>query len=118
MSKRERQWETGAQGEATPPALITEAEAVAIVGKRVLVGLTYVDADQNPLRLVQHHGVIVRANRKEGIVMKLKNGDEFALPPVFQYLKQAPPGEYRLRSTGEIVMDPDFTVTFTVNQQH
>jgi len=36
------------------------------------------------------------------------------LPPEPEAYEPAPPGEYRLRSTGEVVVDPDYLTTWTV----
>ncbi len=40
--------------------------------------------------------------------------EPFTLPPVEEAFEPAPPGEYRLRTTGEVVVDPDFTTSWTV----
>jgi len=38
------------------------------------------------------------------------------LPPDLRAFQDAPPGEYRLRSTGEVVVDPDFISSWTINR--
>ena len=88
------------------------------VGKRVLIGMTYLDYDETLIDREQLHGVIVRAD-DEVIAVKLADTDEeFALPPDLTALEEAPKGEYRLHSTGEIVVDPDFLVSYTVIKPH
>ncbi|MFX0060574.1 MAG: hypothetical protein ACFFC7_00125 [Candidatus Hermodarchaeota archaeon] len=37
-----------------------------------------------------------------------------SLPPDLSAFQKAEPGDYRLRSTGEVVINPDFTVLWTV----
>jgi hypothetical protein len=50
-----------------------------------------------------------------GIAVELSDsGDVFWLPPEPSALNHAPPGEYRFRSTGEVVVDPDLMTTWTV----
>jgi hypothetical protein len=44
-----------------------------------------------------------------------KEGELFWLPPDIRAFQDAQPGEYRLRSTGEIVVDPDFITNWTIN---
>jgi len=106
--------------ESRPPSepnLISESEAAALVGKHVVVGLTFVDADQKPVRLTQLHGHVVRVNLNEGIVLKKADGEEFKLPPTLDGFEKAPEDKVcRLRSTGEVVEDPDYLVSYTVNQ--
>jgi len=46
-----------------------------------------------------------------------RTGEEYNLPPDTRSFRRAGPGEYRLRSTGETVIDPDFTVTFSIRKQ-
>src|SRR5438552_2028901 len=74
------------------------------IGKHLLVGLTYVDHNDEVTRQVQLHGTITRIT-DEGIFINQANAEEeFSLPPDVESLKPARPGEYRLRSTGEVVV--------------
>jgi len=90
-----------------------------LVGKTILVGVTTQDFRGNVLYQEQVHGRIDVADPKRGLVIELHGagaGRKYALPPDLRSLEDAPPGEYRLRSTGEIVRDPDFLVTWIVTQ--
>lgn len=85
------------------------------IGKHLLLGLTYVDCEGAVTEQVQMHGVIARIDDK-GIFVDRADGDgEFSLPPDVASLTPAAPGEYRLRSTGEVVVDPDFVSSWTIN---
>lgn len=89
--------------------------ADSLVGKRVLVGITTVDRDDRPTGQRQFHGVIVRIDPRQGVVVAVHGtGDEVCLPPDLGSYHVAAPGHYRLRSTGEVVVDPDLTCTWTV----
>lgn len=91
--------------------------AASFIGKYILVGMTYLDHDENLVGQKQFHGHIVRINEREGIVVKLgDSGDEYKLPPDLDSLQPAPEGEYRLRSTGEVIVDPDLLTTWTINK--
>ena len=93
--------------------------AVEMVGKYVLVGLTYVDPQQNVLEQKQVHGTIIRADETKGFAVKLRGPDEgetFWLPPDLRSFQDAKPGEYRLRSTGEVVVNPDLLSTWTIDR--
>jgi hypothetical protein len=110
--------------EKTPPPedesdLISESQAAALIGKHVVVGLTFVDADQKPIRLTQLHGYVVKVNRREGIMLKQADGSEYELPPTLEGFQKVPKGSScTLRSTGELVGDVDYLVSYTVNQYH
>lgn len=84
-----------------------------LLGKVILVGLTYYTHDKQFVEQKQYHGTVIRADEK-GIVIRKSNGEEASLPPDLRSTKPAPPGEYRERSTGEIVENPDFLTTWNV----
>jgi hypothetical protein len=90
-------------------------DLVRFLGKSLLVGITRCDMSGNPVSQEQFHGTIKRISRQEGLVLLLAGTDtERSLPPEVSLLETANPGEYRLRTTGEVVMNPDFTATWSV----
>ena len=91
--------------------------AASFIGKHLLIGMTYLDSEDNLIEQKQFHGKIVRINECEGIVIQLSNSsEEYMLPPDLDSLRAAPKGEYRLRSTGEVVVDPDLLTTWTTKK--
>lgn len=95
------------------------ARALSLVAKRVLIGITYCDQDDNFLEQKQLHGTIIEADAKKGFAVRLegqREGEVYWLPPDLRAFEPAKPGEYRLRSTGEVVVDPDFISTWIVNR--
>jgi hypothetical protein len=97
------------------------ALAQTLPGQLVLVGLVYFETDaENPVEQQQLFGRVVAADERKGIRLSLESrrtGEEFNLPPDTRSFQRAGSGEYRLRSTGETVMNPDFTVTFSIRRQ-
>jgi hypothetical protein len=92
-----------------------EEEAQTLIGKHLLVGLTHRNHEDEVTRYEQIHGIVVRANRREGIVLRLHGStEERTLPPDLSRLEEAGPGTYRLKTTGEVVVDPDYLATWTV----
>ena len=89
-----------------------QALANSYIGKHLLVGVTYLDHNEQLLKKEQFHGCIVRINE---LVIRLHDSEhEFRLPPQLESLKAAAAGEYRLRATGEVVVNPDLVATWTV----
>jgi hypothetical protein len=89
--------------------------AAELPGKTVLVGITYTKADGTNTD-DQFFGEIVSAT-PNGILLSLRGertGQEWNMPPMLDGLRPANPGNYRLKSTGEEVVDPDFTMVWTV----
>lgn len=95
-------------------SILDESKARDYIGKTVLIGVTYLDHEERQTGQQQWYGVISEISNARGIVVKLKNNSSnFVLPPDVSALRPAKPGEYRLRTTGEIVTDPDFLTTWT-----
>lgn len=104
--------------EAQGPPPFWEEKAEQMTGQRVLVGVTYLDESGEVIEQVQFHGVIEAANLQQGIgVRRHDSGEVQWLPPDLRPFHPAEPGEYRLRSTGEVVVDPDFLATWTVTRR-
>jgi hypothetical protein len=83
-----------------------------LVGKRVLIGITFTGSVRET---TQRHGTIVETDEDRGVAIELADeGEVFWLPPDVRAFRPARPGNYRLRSTGEIVVDPDLTTTWTI----
>ena len=89
--------------------------AAELIGAHVLVGLTRMDHGGNAVSQTQFHGKVTKADSKRGVTVVDAAGVEHMLPPYRAAYVVAEPGEYRLRSTGEIVVDPDYTCTWTVH---
>ena len=82
------------------------------VGHTALVGITYLNADGSEREKLQVHGTITRIDDRGWLVLRRPGGrGELAIPP---RLDPAKLGEYRLRSTGEIVVNPDFVGVYSV----
>ena len=96
-----------------PPAL-DETLAKQVLGKRVLIGITYVNSSGEIIEQRQMHGVIETVTSEDGVPIRLSDGALFRLPPDLRGLERAAPGIYRLRSTGEEVENPDYLWTWTV----
>jgi hypothetical protein len=82
------------------------------IGKRVLVGITNESREGKLVGQRQFVGVLTSVDAVKGLTLTLSSGETYNLPPDLTTLEEAPPGEYRLRSTGEIVVDPDYTCTW------
>jgi hypothetical protein len=94
---------------------LSEDEATALLGSHVLVGLTYLRPDGETAHMLQFHGTVESVGDDVIEVRRADTGEIFTLPPAPDAFAPAPPGDYRLRSTGEVVVDPDFTCTMTVH---
>lgn len=83
-----------------------------LLGKVLLVGITYYTHDKQFIEQKQFWGTVISSNH-DGISIRQSDGSIYLLPPDLSSTQKAPPGEYRLRSTGEIIMDPDFCATWS-----
>ncbi|MGD2040606.1 MAG: hypothetical protein PVH11_07250 [Anaerolineae bacterium] len=89
-----------------------------LVGKTILAGVReYELLDDGTRTLVkqsQMYGESIRVSLAEGIVIKLKDGSEHKLPPDISMVQYAPPGEYTLHSTGEVIVNPDLMTSWSL----
>lgn len=82
------------------------------IGKILLIGLTYLDANGKVERLTQVAGTIVEASDLT-IAIDIGKEEPFTLPPDYKALIPAKPGIYCLK-TGEEIHNPDFTTVWTI----
>ena len=97
-------------------AVWDEEIARQLVGSLMLVGITYIEHDGD--RHEQVFGEVVSADPKSGVVLRLagnRSGEMFRLPPDLRGVSQGTAQTYRLKSTGEIIVDPDFVATWIVH---
>jgi hypothetical protein len=88
------------------------------VGKSILIGITHFDHTGNEISREQMYGVVEAAS-PDGIGIALRgtrSGESWVMPPVLESISPAKLGEYRLRSTGEVVTDPDLLATWSVTE--
>ena len=93
--------------------------AQRLLGKVMLVGLTYVGVDGGVVEQQQFFGQAVSVDSRKGILLVLsgaRTGDRFNLPPDTRAIDAAAPGEYRLRATGDVVVNPDYTAMFSITK--
>ena len=88
----------------------------SLLGKYVLIGITRIAVDDTVLEQSEHHGRIALVDPDDGIKVVLSDGEVLTLPPDLDSFHPAQPGIYKLRSTGEEVVDPDFTTVWTIRE--
>ena len=107
---------------SSEPQRFTDSEAADLVGKSILIGVTFLDHQGEELQRSQMHGIVSSASAK-GIEVSLRgerHGQTFSLPPDPRFFAPAAPGKYKLHSTGEVVENPQVlcTATITKPQKH
>src|SRR5262245_20567575 len=94
--------------------------AAELLGTDVLVGVTLVDHAGRVTDRRHFHGKVVRASVEDGVTLVDAEGDEHWLPLSREAYEPAEPGEYELRSTGQVVVHPTWLTKWIVTppQQH
>ena len=107
---------TADQSSGPPPW--DQQEADKLIGKYALVGITYIAPDGETVRLqLQIHGRIVSADPKAGFAIACEGaraGETWGVPLAPSLFEFAAPGDYHLRSTGEVVSNPDVVAAWSV----
>ena len=94
-------------------------KAKELIGKYILVGVTYLGSNGDLESQQQLHGIIIKASEDEGILLQLAGeyeGESWNMPPDTSSISVADPGEYNLKSTGEVVSNPDFLCRWEVHR--
>lgn len=94
--------------------------AAKLPGKLLLVGLTYLDVDGGLIDKQQIFGRVLSATPRGGISLRLEGrraGERYALPRDTRSFHKAKAGEYRLHATGEVVVNPDYIVAFSIQKR-
>ena len=88
-----------------------EAERVEqLIGKTLLIGVTYRSHDGQLTERKQFFGPITEITRKRGIVIHDEISDaEYCLPPDLKQLHPAKKGNYTLKASGRVITNPDYT---------
>ena len=60
------------------------------------------------------HGIITRINEAIIAVDRQDTGEEFTLPSKLDALEVAAAGEYHLKPSGAVVVNPDYLCVFTI----
>lgn len=87
-----------------------------LLGKGLLVGVTYLDASGALIEHIQRYGRVTAASRKTGIVIACDDGSEFTIPPALDAVYVAEAGLYTLKASGQQIAGPDYLATFDVTQ--
>lgn len=86
-----------------------------LVGKTVIVNLSYIDMSGKFLTDSEYYGTIVEASQTHGIIIERYGiNDKVALPPQLDNFHPAPPGQYHLQKAQITVTNPDFVSNWRV----
>jgi hypothetical protein len=93
-----------------------EASAASKIGAYCVIGVTEKRGEE-VVNQYQMHGRI-REITRDGVIFDLegsRKGQTYNLPADERGFKTARQGNYKFRATGEIVENPDFELSWTVN---
>ncbi len=85
-----------------------------IKGKVFLIGLTFIDHDEKIIEEYQTSGIVNELTDKGIFKFIRTDGSIFSLPYEPESIKPAAKGEYREKSTNNIIIDPDFITTWII----
>lgn len=87
----------------------------AIIGRSVIVGMTFVNANNEVLEIKDFAGQVIEISDEKGIVICNHDSKQaIALPLNFDAFKPAVKGNYTLKQSGLKIMNPDLTCEMTI----
>lgn len=88
-----------------------------LLGRTLLVGITYLEQDGSIAERQQIFGTVQSCNAKTGIVITLKeSGETFTVAPILEAIEPAKPGVYQMKDSDNVIINPDFTAMFSVTR--
>jgi hypothetical protein len=94
--------------------MITQEIENKIRGKLILIGISFINNEGALIEQYQTHGFIENLTNSGIIRINRSENNIFQIPYDPEILKEAEPGEYRERTTGIIIKDPDFIMSWEV----
>lgn len=85
-----------------------------LIGRTLLIGITVLNEEENVISQIQVYGPVVRVDGNGIVIERNETRREFTIPPDFDNVAEAQPGEYTLLSSGEVVVNPDYISSWTV----
>lgn len=89
--------------------------ADSLIGQKILVGLTYLDAEGEVREQKQLHGIICGVGDHTVSFEQSNGAGPFSIPFDGQLEPADPEAVYSLRSTGESVSGVNFVASFTIH---
>ena len=86
-----------------------------LIGRTILVGLTYLDSKGAVERQVQYFGTIESVGSDGWMNVERDGASVVKRPCDAKAMQVAAKGTYRLRSTGEEIVDPEILATWTIS---
>ncbi len=83
-------------------------------GKVFLIGLTFIDNEGELIEKYQTHGIVSELTDNGLIRIKRKDNSIFQMPYIKDTINKADKGEYKLRATKEVIIDPDYIMTWEI----
>lgn len=83
--------------------------------KTILIGLTFIDNEGELIEQYQTHGIVSELTDDGLIKVRRKDNTIFQIPYDKDIIKKAEQGEYKLRATKEVVINPDFITTWEIS---
>ena len=83
-------------------------------GKVFVVGLTFVDKDGQFIEHYQTHGTVIGLTYNGLLRIERHDNSIFQLPYDKETIRKAKKAEYRAKTTGEIIVNPDFIMTWEI----
>ncbi len=92
-----------------------------VLSKTCLIGVTYINAEGETLKMAQYAGTVIDVDAEEGITVKLmaiegmeKEAPNFHLPPSLDAWFLAPKGHFKNADYNIDIENPDYFVTWDV----
>jgi len=83
-------------------------------GKVFVIGLTFVDKNGQLIERYQTHGTVVGLTNNGILKLMREDNSIFQMPYDKETIEKAKSGDYKAKSTGQIIRNPDYIATWEI----
>jgi len=87
----------------------------ALIGKLVIIGISFYDSNENLIEIFQTHGIVEKTEDSQILQIRKNDNGIFQLPFYPETIQEAPSGEYSEKSSSTIITKPDYMILWDLS---
>jgi len=87
----------------------------ALIGKLVIIGISFFDSNDDLIDTFQTHGIVEKSDNHELLRIRKKDNGIFQLPFDPDTIQEAPSGKYSEKHSSTIITNPDYMILWSIS---
>ena len=90
----------------------------ALIGKLVIIGISFFDSNDDLIDTFQTHGIIEKPDNLELLRIRKKDNHIFQLPFDPDTIQEAAPGKYSEKHSSTVITNPDYMILWNISVEN